>query len=198
MIALHNRELWQSSDGGRSFGGQAPLPGDGWVQAITFAGPEQGWAMVGESLFRTGDGGRTWKRLSPGLSENVRVLAFADGQRGLAAGRNLLLTTDGGVTWSGQSLDGLSISSASYLEDGQIWLTGYQIGGDGRTQTYLLHSPDQGRSWSVYREERFSPEQVVFADAQTGWLAGRSGGRVIFRTRDSGKSWQQVWLDLPL
>ena len=44
-------------------------------------------------------------------------------------GRSLLLTADGGKTWSGQPLKNASPSAAYYGLDGHIWLAGQTLTG---------------------------------------------------------------------
>ncbi|MDB4898172.1 MAG: hypothetical protein JWN15_4434, partial [Firmicutes bacterium] len=111
----------------------------------------------------------------------------------------LLFTADGGRTWSGQPLKGLSVSAADYRPDGHIWLAGHTDTGGGREDGLLLHSPDGGRNWTVYRAAAFGPEQVSFTSATDGWLAGYAGGhQALLVTHDGGASWQETWPTLQL
>lgn len=193
------QNLLRSEDGGRTWG-QLSLPSQeqGSVNRLAFAGPTDGWAAYTGKLYATHDGGQSWERLSPGLTDYLSTMAFGDALHGVAAGgRSLLLTSDGGKTWSGRPLKDVSLTAADYGPDGQIWLAGQTMTG-GREDGILLHSPDGGRTWITYRGQSFWPYQVSFADAENGWLAAYAGGhQALLVTHDGGATWQQVWPVLP-
>ena len=194
-----NRDLLRSEDGGQTWQQRAlPSAEAGSANRLAFAGTADGWAAYTGKLYATHDGGRTWERLSPGLTDYVSAMAFGDARHGVAVGgRSLLLTADGGKTWSGQPLKNVSLSAAYYGPDGHIWLAGQTLTG-GREDGVLLHSPDAGRSWTAYAGQFFWPYQVSFANPASGWLAAYAGGhQALLVTHDGGTTWQQVWPALP-
>lgn len=188
------QRLLRSADEGKTWQDFALPEVQESVNHLTFAGPSDGWVVYTGKLYATHDGGRTWERFSPGLTDYVSAMAFGDASHGVAAGpRSVLLTSDGGKTWSGQPLKNVSLTSASYTPDGQIWLAGATMTG-GKEDGVLLHSPDGGRNWTTYRSPSVYPNWISFDGPSNGWLVAYAGGhQALLVTRDGGATWQQAW-----
>jgi photosystem II stability/assembly factor-like uncharacterized protein len=110
------KQVFTSADGGRTFhlAGQPGEAGEAGLLAMPPAQPQviTLTAVSGASfLYRSGDGGRTWKRktfLDAGLG--FRDLAYASATTGylihfsggpvIAYGKGLMKTTDAGATWT--------------------------------------------------------------------------------------------------
>ena len=165
----------------------------------------------GAQLYLTKDGGETWRINSPLAGDHIEFndVWFTDRMHGWLAGyqvvvtgelsRPLLLqTTDGGDSWKEVSVDGeMRLSSVCFVgADG--WVTGTRriVNGDAVSlEGVLLHTLDGGKSW---KQVPLGPDQpflteVRFVDKERGWVVGRDS---LFRTDDSGKTWNRV-LSLP-
>jgi photosystem II stability/assembly factor-like uncharacterized protein len=188
-----------TEDGGRTWretaaAGMPPaLEGEGAFAAsgtcAAVEGRNNAWFGTGgpngARVFRTTDGGRTW-RVSPaplarGKSAGVFSLVFFDARRGVAVGGDYTKEADGEAV-------------AAYTEDGgRTWrpVTGEGPGGyrscvarfdtGRRTETLVAVGPngadvttDGGRSWARLGTEGF--HAASFA-AGTGWAVGE-GGRI--------------------
>ncbi len=116
-------ELARTADGGRTWRRaalslfQAGEP-DALAErvALQFIDARTGWLLVERAtsrsfsratLFRTGDGGRTWTRSSLPVSGHLRFASSTVGWLvGGVAGDELYTTADGGRTWRASALDG--------------------------------------------------------------------------------------------
>lgn len=134
MCMAHPDVIWQQNhcgvfrtvDGGEnwtSVGVEKGMPHYGFALAIDDQRPDRAWAVPAQSdemripfdlelaVCRTGDGGRTWERITHGLSAYPSfdlVLRHAMAGRGdvLAMGTNngnLYVSGDGGTTWTALS-----------------------------------------------------------------------------------------------
>jgi hypothetical protein len=73
---------------------------------ITFAGPQEGWAVGHEgTVLRTTDGGNTWSKVSSPTSEDLVRVSAQSGQQAQVISRRgkAFATTDGGRTWKSHS-----------------------------------------------------------------------------------------------
>lgn len=69
--------------------------------------------------------------------------------------------------------------------------------GDGRPHTMLFRTADGGASWerqTLFDGEGSHLSDIGFADANNGWIVGRSH---ILRTTDGGESWEPVDVPTP-
>jgi photosystem II stability/assembly factor-like uncharacterized protein len=59
----------------------------------------------------------------------------------------------------------------------------------GAPGTCVLHSPDGGQTWQLFRTEQTTPIRgLAFIDEYRGWAVGSLG--TILHTRDGGQSWR--------
>ena len=170
--AIATGPLLHSDNGGRSWRPVAGLDArSAGVQAVAFVlGTHTAVAAVSHSsgqcsgsLERSNDDGASWQPDAVGCSESgISALTFVDGRRGYAAGDQLLVTDDGGRTWSrrkpatapvttyqtyaqlsigqrdGSVLAGACSASRDLIEEpcrGEIWFT--RDGGRTRADTKL-------------------------------------------------------------
>lgn len=186
------------------------------LRAIHFVDSMTGWA-AGDAgaIYRTTDGGRTWKPLLSGVTANINFVYFLDWNHGWMIGDStskddegetvLLSTINGGRTWMIQKLPNLLSVHFTDLQNG--WAV-------GRNST-LLHTTNGGVDWKPAEQIQavvglpvesssynFGFRDVYFLDPDHGWLVGNFYGRAqsniggLFVTSDGGKTWRRVPMTL--
>lgn len=190
--------LLRSGNGGRNWKSTAmlppALPGEGAFAAsgtaLVAGGGRRAWfatgGRAGARVFRSSDGGRTWKVADTPMSggtdgAGIFSLAFADAQRGIAVGgdytapnnlaRTAALTADGGRTWRlvpGHPLSGYR--SAVAYQPGSRGRVLVAVGPNGTDASY-----DGGANWTRLSDQGFNA--LAFAPDGSAWGVG-AGGRI--------------------
>jgi photosystem II stability/assembly factor-like uncharacterized protein len=189
------------------------------LRAVQFVDSMTGWAAGdGGAVFRTTDGGRSWKPLLSGAAANINFIDFVDWNHGWMLGEAggkmtdgaedenvLLLTTNGGRTWTRKSLP--NVTKLYFIDSKNGWAV-------GRNATFLK-TTDGGMEWTkVTSIEKliglpvesssynFGFSDIHFIDAEHGWLIGNFYGRTrsniggVFMTSDGGVTWKRIPVDL--
>jgi photosystem II stability/assembly factor-like uncharacterized protein len=183
------------------------------LRAIYFVDSLTGWA-AGDAgtVYRTTDGGRTWKLLVTNTSVNINRIHFVDWNTGWMLGEApgkddgpsqtvLLSTINGGRKWKRQPLPDVV---SFYFIDAK---TGWAAGRDAK----LLKTTDGGATWQNYEgmekmiglpvesgTYNYGFCDVQFIDAKTGWAIGNFYGRAkshlgsLFVTSDGGATWKRM------
>jgi len=228
-------EVFGTANGGGTWTASAPFRAPGSSQSLDFSDATHGWllqdlgAAMGNNpvrLYRTSDGGRHWSlaAASPrwGYAGTARgtiptacdktgvgFVTPADGwlTSACVAGRSVLASHDGGVTWAPQTLPlpadacgpgGCFITPPQFF-GGTGWLT---IGHGGGVP-YLLVSHDTGATWQVVALPRAAgPDGMVrFFSARQGLLIPAASpdrvGQVFYLTSDGGRTWTPVRQAMP-
>ncbi len=191
---------------------------------ISFASPKRGFYGNGNGkIFRTDDGGASWKLMLEQKGTFVRAIGFLDEQRGFAGNLGpdafpgvtdtqlLYRTDDAGVTWKPVALpdvegargvcaiDILAVDAvnAGHRLHKEIVHVGGRVGGPAA----LFRSDDGGTTWSRLK----LPAQIAmildvkFLDPSLGFVFAGSDPDVtkshglIARTQDAGRTWQVVY-----
>jgi photosystem II stability/assembly factor-like uncharacterized protein len=186
-----NGEILATVDGGGAwdvqYNGQP-------ASAVDFVDIQSGWALTEAGVVRTTDGGAVWELVS---SQTLRSVQFVSPEVGWAISMKpnipegvgqLLLTTDGGLTWDRETAS-LSVTSVCANETGQIvWAAGPGEGGISFIRT------DDGWATGVdspIRVPEGEPWMATVRCAGTGaWVLVTDGGAAghvaygVFRTVD--------------
>jgi photosystem II stability/assembly factor-like uncharacterized protein len=200
-----------------------PLPLGPDVQAGGLLDATHGWALTGQRLLVTADGGSTWRNVTPpgGLGSAV---AFLDAQHGWVAiseaftsasdpsyGRiDVWRTTDGGQTWTKAQLPKAVINRFGEIlpevqfdfldpNHGFAFLSGNLA--KGANNSDLFWTADGGRTWSADRPTGNGNEgiegTVAFATANDGVIVNAMHGNGIVVTHDGGHTWTDATFVLP-
>ncbi|GAB4435256.1 MAG: hypothetical protein Kow0031_17000 [Anaerolineae bacterium] len=206
-----DEQIYLTRDGGDSWQPITP-PGSEAVLGLQFEDEWRGWlagfeAAAGQpTLWRTGDGGRTWQSLPlPRIEQPIRAvhLDFVSDETGwllaeLESGLNfsqgrLFRTGDGGQSWV--ELNAPLGGPISFVNATTGWLAG------GPTHSSLYRTGDGGQSWQPatisagWGDALPAYRLPVFGDVAAGAIAvtvSRPGSsRVeIHTTGNGGDSWQ--------
>ncbi len=134
------------------------------------------------------DRGATWRQVVVPTRAMLTGVSFADAQHGCAVGHDgvILLTADGGQTWTRQD-DGKDLDS--------VWLDatfatprdGFAVGAYGK----CLVTHDTGRTWAPAQpiEEESHYNQVAAGSDHALFIAGESG--LWLASHDGGATWQR-------
>ena len=191
-----------------SFAWDQGRPGDSGAAFYEASNPQTIYTVASRlSVRRSDDGGRTFQSISEGLDLSDRVLFYPPflpdpGQPGLLylASHRVWQSLDRGDNWTVLSGDltggGSAAISALALAPGDSQVL-YAGTSDGRVQ----FSSDGGRNWSLAASlpDRFVTSIAVDPQSSQRAFAGLSGFGTghIFRTDDSGESWEDVSGNLP-
>lgn len=170
---------------------QNPYPTKNSILATKFVTPKKGW-VAGEHgiILYTEDGGDTWNAQKSGTDEDIRSLSFTNEKHGWAVGKNglILHTRDNGKKWISQGNSTSTLNCVFSISDKEAWA----VGNEG----IVLHTMDSGEKWN--RLALGIPRAVAsiyFRNHQTGWMIA---GDTIYRTTDSGKTWEKSLLEVEL
>jgi len=144
--------------------------------------------VVGDNgtILRTTDAGQTWELPYGGTESDLRAVAFGGPDLGVAIGDSvIILTTDGGITWTGATVpidipeDYWGFRDVTFVDGAVVVVVGHHS---------ILRSEDGGASWS---EQYRAPAgeillAVSFSDSMTGWVVGAD---IVLQTADGGRTW---------
>jgi len=213
-VATAGGDILKTSDGGATWQtlkpSFAPLAAVSGYLTVDFVDASHGWAGVGNQIWMTIDGGKSWMPQYFGLTSDMQVMKidFVDGVRGwaLAQSQNtgesqVISTSDGGFAWrtvaTGDSgvgdIDATSASDVWLLDGGYPDFAGpsYLFGGDGGGgvgQVNVQHSTDGGAHWQ---------SSSVGSPFTTGALAANGNqvctvGDGILTSSDAGQTWRSA------
>jgi photosystem II stability/assembly factor-like uncharacterized protein len=189
-----------TSDGGHSWAQQSVDTRDG-VNDIYFRNKEDGYLLAGNSIFKTDDGGRTWRearRFLPkemdGAAAELYSVRFSSKKKGWIIGslsRNeqvvdslLIYTDDAGATWQRKTVPVREeLIHLDFTDDERGWI----VGASGT----ILYTEDAGETWIVQRAGTSATlYHIDFRNSKTGWAVGERG--TVLRTVDGGARWAKV------
>jgi photosystem II stability/assembly factor-like uncharacterized protein/sugar lactone lactonase YvrE len=193
-VLLDGGSFYQTSDGGENWerietqpGKTSPSFGKPGLAAFAMISPQVGFALTAEEslLLRTTDGWRTWethriRRWRASLDK----LTFLDANRGWAAGRESIYTTnDGGRTW--RYLAKAPGHTLQFLSETDWWALEY----DTRR---LVRTRDGGQTWQIcgVTDPPIRIDAFAFRTPDMGWAAGQAG--FMLRTTDGCMTWETV------
>lgn len=139
------------------------------------------------AIHRTSDDGDTWTSMpSPTGATLCGDIAFFDERRALIVGKGgtILLTTDAGVHWTGQtSHSSENLFNIQIVDAGTAFIAGAQ-----RT---ILRTTDSGATWCMLASnDKAHLLSVAHLDANVAVAVGMNGR--ITRTTDGGTLWSEV------
>lgn len=198
------QDIWSTQDGGINW----ELFSD-WqdstctIRRIKFFNSKMGWLACHSGLLsRTDDGGKSWTTVSVKSDGGViNDVFFINESTGWVVGYsdiNIHRTTDGGENWElllpfklvyGNG----DIESLFFVNENEGWI----VGEDKWTNKeglrgIVLHTKDGGKTWKPARIGNGATIYwwVHFTNASQGWVIDSDA---VYRTNDSGKSWNEVW-----
>jgi photosystem II stability/assembly factor-like uncharacterized protein len=226
--------LFRSTDGGnifeeRSLPAQIVLP----KPEISFVDSQNGWLATGgspetqcngdaEAIWRTTDGGATWRRVASvdesqqagngiALSQCKEGLSFVDQTHGFLAGWDanhrptIYRTSDAGLTWASSTLPdppgfvtqsgGFSLRAGLVRRFGDVLLLpawGMQDGAPQESE-YVFRSTDGGARWTFLAATGYGVDNVAMVSA-TRWLKIGNDGSAQ-ETTEAGKTWHTFITD---
>jgi photosystem II stability/assembly factor-like uncharacterized protein len=191
--------VYRSTDGGatwkpagapaKTFYGLSVDPGSGTI-----------YAQASGATFQTTDGGDSWQRTPPDLTNAEIVTAPSDPATAYAGsltnGASLLKSVDRGHTWAAADRGILStvISSLAFVPGAPATLYGANLG-----PPEVVKSIDSGRTWhpasaglggayvSTFAVEPRRPSTIFAATQSSG----------LFKTTDGGRRWRRVPIGFP-
>ncbi len=194
---VEGRNLLHTPDGGESWQPAVPLPGPAGFRGGSMLASSRIQLHVpgmGAGVFRSDDGGCTWKTLGQPPGNAYETVFFVDDRHGWVAGDygRIAATTDGCATWKEQNpgVKGhfTKIQFVSPLVGWLLPMRGHEGG--------LLATTDGGQTWtSQYANVATSRPlaDMQFLNAQTGFLlAEGNNSHLVMATSNGGKSWRTI------
>lgn len=201
--------LANTNNGGKTWS-QKRIETQDSINEIYFRNEDNGYLVAGRKMFKTTDGGRSWKEFRPLSNYNnlngtpdflsVRFTGKKDGfiigslfktvnGKEVITDSLVLKTTDGGDTWSRQTIPyKKEIIHLDFVNDEYGWMVG-----DGGL---ILATTNGGQNWEL---QKSGTDQVLynvdFRDRFEGYAVGRKG--TILRTENGGKTWEKVKVNFP-
>jgi len=177
------------------------------VLSMAWPDPSQGWAVTGDAVIHTADGGATWDQQLP-APRPVADMAFTDPIAGWGAGTvsdpgAVLHTGDGGLTWTVTAVFAAVVHQVSAAGP-DVWAT---LVSEPADKWSVLESSDGGTTWTalfppppggtpaplgVSELSMFGTTGVaVTTTGFGGWgLPGGLGPVTYSTTDDGGHSWE--------
>jgi photosystem II stability/assembly factor-like uncharacterized protein len=186
---------------------------------IQFVTSTEGWIVAGNGkLLHTTNAGSNWDKVVPGGLDSIEFntdnlnslppLCFVNPTTGWiigtsggfqqAAGAVLFKTTNGGTSWSKQTLAGWSLGfGVQFVDANNGWAE--VVNGNSSSFTYsIIRTTDGGNQWTSIYSSNSALCYPRFFDVRNGWaIIGTPGGAAssIVHTTDGGATWSTQFTD---
>jgi photosystem II stability/assembly factor-like uncharacterized protein len=189
LIAGNDGQLLASNSNGRSYQIRHFSQGVSWDK-LTFApdglaGLAIGTDHVSMKIFRTDNGGHSWRELGKLSDQIVSDGVLVDDSHAWVAGNKLWRSTDGGATWQSPQNAPTFPFAVAFANSkrgvvarypGQFFVT--EDGGE---------TWDQAISGPAETLAEFALDRIVYVDRDHAWAVGTDG--LICHTEDGGHHW---------
>lgn len=185
-------------------------PRVGRYNDVFFATPDSGWVVNGDGeIYRTVDGGATWRLQVNRPRAHFRSVAFVDAQRGWAGNVGpgefgatdptiLYQTTNAGINWLPVTTFEGPVPAGMC---GMHAVNDSTVVGVGRVRgpAFFVRTTDGGKTWTSRDMSSHAAGliDVYFTDTDTGFAVGltnadhdQSSGVVLY-TADGGATWEE-------
>lgn len=188
----------------------APASGPVRLSSIRMVSEAAGWATGLSGVFRTSDGGQSWKAVTPsGITPMEHMPSFfLDADRGwVAMGKTIYRTDDGGATWRSVPHPADETKVLAFADPQNGWLMTHDGAATGGTELVTIYrSTDGGTNWAKVAQagppgaalSNFPMSGVkralTFTDGLTGWATVRYtnvNALGLYRTTDGGGTWER-------
>ena len=181
------------------------------VLQIQFVDTRHGWAATGTKygvdprrcrLWRTVDGGKTWKQLwkkKMWLSE----FQFVDSRRGYFVADTVYATKNGGIHAeeyaSGEGPaeprhkeEGVELWGVRFIDSKNGWACGRWMSPNNAMHKVVVRTTNGGKTWKRASKGLGFDDvyDVWFVSKSTGYALGRVKG--LYRTTNGGRSWRRI------
>jgi photosystem II stability/assembly factor-like uncharacterized protein len=121
-----NAALLRTSDGGRTWEKVSVPKGVYSLDSVYFRDVKSGWAVgFGGHILRSRDGGVTWQEQASTLRDWLKSVVFDNSGRGwIASDNSLLLSEDGGDTWTSIPIAGTVFVGQVLPVNDSVWAVG--------------------------------------------------------------------------
>ncbi len=194
------------------------------VQSLDMLNELDGWGVTEKQIVRTNDGGSTWFDVTPPeLTDEGFTLttSFLDVDHAwvqvpdvnnIPNAGTLYRTTDGGITWTSNSVP-FSSGHLAFLDENNGWMLADLGAGAGSNAVAVFVTQNGGETWNQTfindPNDATATETlplsgikggIVPINMQTAWISGVTYSPAtvyLYRTDDSGVTWSQVDVELP-
>lgn len=196
--------LAHTNDGGKTWN-QKKIETQDSINEIYFRNEGNGYLVAGRKMFKTTDGGKSWREFRPLNNYNnlngtpdflsVRFIGKKEGfiigslfkvvnGKEVITDSLVLKSNDGGENWSRVTVPHKKeIIHMDFINDNIGWMVG-----DGGL---ILATVNGGETWELQRSGTDQPlYNVDFRDKNEGYAVGRRG--TILRTENGGRTWEKV------
>jgi len=189
--AMYPTGLFRTHDGGQTWVAAAGATANEWL-AGDFAFDGSG-VLVAADQTAVIDGSRRpmqiFRRKPLGLRQVRNVESTLAGVSWLVGdGGAIRISRDGGATWK-EPQDRTRHAARSQIDFRAVATAGRGCWVAGAPGSIVLHSSDEGKSWSAALTGQTAPIHALFFLSQDrGWAVGAMG--TILATRDGGRTWR--------
>ena len=188
MAVGNEGKIIRTSDGGKTWTTVASGTNQN-IRSIEFINENTGWAAATGSLLKTNDGGSTWSVIiAPAAipaARNIYSVSFRNENEGIAVcqgggtnGNFVLVTGDGGKTWTGKTIPAVTGLAAVTDLRHVAWYNddiAYAVGANGT----IIKTVDKGTTWTRINTINLEAGTIRFNNLtfvnNTGYAAGQSG-----------------------
>ncbi|HLH00273.1 MAG TPA: hypothetical protein VKX49_28460 [Bryobacteraceae bacterium] len=153
-------------------------PRDSSTLYLTQLGP------AGGPLFKSTDGGGTWSQINSGPFASLLAVSQDSKIYALRVDQNLVVSTDGGVTFTATGFQTSLTSFAIVPTDSNTLYAGTY----GPNQS-IIKSTDGGRTWNTVDTTAPPTSALVVNPADSSVVYAATFVRGVFKTSDSGATW---------
>ena len=198
-------KTWKLASTGIDFGGDPLghrlLEGFIWAIAIDPVHTSTVYAASLAGVWKTNDGGATWKRVlrngavNLGIDPNQPQTVYASGMkswRSKKSRNSIYKTVDGGGNWRATGTRGLHDNFFGHpiVVDGRAPGTVYAGGSSG-----LFASANQGRAWTKLLSGQVAAMALDPARANVLYVGGWATR--VMKSKDGGQTWSMLRLNMP-